>query len=148
MLLTFLTTYFFQFHFADTVHYRSPSWLFTLTFLRIVNKHTPLAPNCRVLKKPCVVWFHVVTITQYSEEELESEVVFCLMLVTFVTTYLFQTTLFHWLVVGAVLHRRGRFMARESLAGSSQSRSLTVWKNMFVLRYSKDAHHVAGSWQG
>ena len=137
LLLTFFTTYLFQFHSADAKYYRQPSWLFTLTFLMFDNKHIPLAPNCRVLKNP--VWCGFTFIPSPLSSGL--------MLVTFVTTHLFQTALFHWLVVGAVLHC-GRLMARESLAGSLQSRSLTVWKNMFVLRYSKDAHHVAGSWQG
>ena len=58
-MVTFITTYIFQFGFADTEQYWQPSWLFTLTFLRIDSKHIPLASDCRVFEKPCVVWFYV-----------------------------------------------------------------------------------------
>ena len=37
-------------------------------FIRTGDKHIPLAPNCRVLKKPCAVWFHVDTIAWFSQE--------------------------------------------------------------------------------
>ena len=71
MLVSFITTYIFQFGFADTEQYWHPSWLIHLTFIRTADKHIPLAPNCRVLKKkkkPCVVWFHVDTIAWFSQE--------------------------------------------------------------------------------
>ena len=45
-----------------------PSWLITLTFFRTDNKHVPLVPNCRVLKKPCMVWFHVDIIVRCAQE--------------------------------------------------------------------------------
>ena len=56
MLVTFITNYIFQFGFADTEQYWHPSWLITLTFIRTGDKHIPLAPNCRVLKKKNLVW--------------------------------------------------------------------------------------------
>ena len=64
MLVTFITTYIFQFGFADTEQYWQPSWLFTLTFLRFNSKHIPLAPDCRVLKNP--VWCGFTSIQKLS----------------------------------------------------------------------------------
>ena len=52
MWLTFMITYFFQFHFADTEQYWHSSWLITVTFLRIDNKHVPLVLVYKVLKNP------------------------------------------------------------------------------------------------
>ena len=75
MLVTFITTYIFQFGFADTEQYWQPSWLFTLTFLRINSKHIPLAPDCRVLKNP--VWCGFTSIQKLSSG---------LMLLTYRTT--------------------------------------------------------------
>ena len=42
MLLTCLTIHLFQFRFADTEHYRHPSYLITLTIFRTVNEHVPV----------------------------------------------------------------------------------------------------------
>ena len=106
-----------------------------------------LAPNCRVLNNPVWCGFTLIPSPNIQRRSWNQKLSSGLMLVTSVTTHLFQTAPFPWLVFGAVLHS-GRFMASESLAGSSQSQCLTVRKNMFVLRYSQDAHHLAASWQG
>ena len=91
MLVILMTNHFSQFRFAGPEHYWHPSWSFTLTFLRIVNKHVLLVLDCGVLKNPVRSDFTLIPSSGILKRTWNQKLSSGLMLVTSVTTHLFQT---------------------------------------------------------